>query len=156
MKAMLLVPMILLTAGVARAQTGASSALPDGVQWAAVPPMLPEGAQIAVLDGDPGKAAPFTIRLRFPDGYTVPPHSHSTDEHVTVISGTLHLGMGDAIDRKAAQTLRSGGYATAPAQMNHYAWAGGETIVQIHAMGPFDITYVNPKDDPRTKTASSQ
>ena len=156
MKAMLLVPMILLSATTVRAQGASSSKLPEGVQWTAVPPALPPGAEIAVLDGDPAKAEPYTIRLKFPDRYTVAPHFHPTDEHVTVISGTLRLGMGDSIDQKGMKTLRSGGYVTAPAQMHHYAVAQGKTVVQIHGMGPFAITYVNPNDDPRNTTASTQ
>jgi quercetin dioxygenase-like cupin family protein len=155
MNAMLLAPIILLAAGTAHGQAAhASSGLPAGVQWVAAPPSLPPGAKMAVLDGDPGGSALFTIRLQFPDGYTVPPHFHPTDEHVTVISGTLGLGMGDVIDRSKMMTLRSGGYITAPAQGHHYAVARGSTVVQIHATGPFVITYVNPKDDPR-RTATT-
>ena len=125
---------------------------PDKVQWGPAPPSLPPGAQAAVLDGDPGKAGLFVIRLKFPDGYRVPPHWHPTDEHVSVVSGTLMAGMGAKIDEGAMQTLTAGSYVKMPRKTNHYVRAKGETVVQVTAMGPFAVTYVDPKDDPRKKT----
>jgi len=162
MKAPLLIPILLLTAGAACAQTSAPTRAsaatkptaqvvhaPPETQWGPVPPALPAGAQIAVLQGNPFAAGVYTLRLKMPNGYTVPPHFHPTDEMVTVISGNLQVGMGDAIDQKAMMKLNAGGFVTAPAQMHHYVIANGETIVQVHGMGPFAITYVNPQDDPR-------
>lgn len=137
-------------AGCAGRQTVERSA-PD-FQWAPAPAVLPAGAQIAVLDGDPSSAVPFTIRLRFPDGYRIAPHTHPTDEHVTVIQGTFAVGMGERFDAAAMRQLGPGGYVTAPANQAHFAAAQGETIVQIHANGPFALTYVNPADAPRTAT----
>jgi quercetin dioxygenase-like cupin family protein len=104
---------------------------------------------MAVLQGDPGQAALFTVRLDMPDGYRIPPHFHPTDENVTVISGSLQLGMGDSVDAAHAEKLAAGGFLSIGANMHHYAVARGRTIVQVHAMGPFVLTYVNPKDDPR-------
>jgi hypothetical protein len=125
---------------------------PDAIEFAPAPPMLPAGVQLAVLTGDPGKEGPFTVRLKMPDGYRVPPHWHPTDELVTVIAGTLHLAMGSEFDETAGVALPAGGFALLPKTMRHYAWSTGETIVQVHGNGPFAITYVNPKDDPRTTT----
>jgi len=122
--------------------------------WGPAPPFLPKGAEFAVYQGDPGKAGVYTIRLKLPAGYVIAPHSHPTDEHVTVISGQLQIGMGDAIDRTSAQTLGPGGFITAPANAHHYAIARGAVIVQVHGLGPFAITYVNPKDDPRKTGAT--
>ena len=119
------------------------------LKWGAAPPGLPAGAQLAVLSGDPTKEGMFTIRLRFPANYTVPPHQHPADELVTVIDGQVSLGMGDKLDKAKAATLSEGGYVVAPAKMNHYAFTGTGGIVQITAHGPFAITYVNPADDPR-------
>jgi quercetin dioxygenase-like cupin family protein len=119
------------------------------LKWGPAPPGLPAGAQVAVLAGDPGKEGMFTIRTKFPAGYTVPPHSHPSDEMVTVVEGELSLGMGDAIDKSKAATLTQGGYVVAPAKMNHYAFTGTGGTIQITSNGPFQITYVNPKDDPR-------
>lgn len=126
---------------------------PDEIKWGPAPPGLPPGAQMAVLRGDPSKAgAPFTIRARFPDGYRVPPHWHPTDENVTVIQGTLHVGMGTRFDETAGKELIAGSYALMPKGMRHFAWSSGETTIQIYGTGPFAITYVNPADDPRRKT----
>jgi quercetin dioxygenase-like cupin family protein len=125
----------------------------DDVKWGPAPPALPPGAQAAVLDGDPGKTGLFVVRLKFPDGYQVAPHSHPTDEHLILVSGTLMAGLGDKVDEAAMHTMRAGGYAKMPARTNHYVRAKSETIVQITGMGPFEVTYVNPSDDPRTKTS---
>ena len=109
------------------------------------------GAQMAVLQGDPSVPGQlFTIRLRLPDGYVLPPHWHPTDENVTVIKGTFLVGLGDVFDRKATlPPLHRGDFISAPANANHFAQARGRTEVQVHAIGPFVINYVNPEDDPR-------
>jgi uncharacterized RmlC-like cupin family protein len=104
---------------------------------------------VAVLDGDPNKKGSFTLRLKMPADYKIPAHTHPTAERVTVISGTAHLGMGDKFDEAAGHELTPGGFALLPAGMKHFAWSGGETIVQIQSEGPFKIKYVNPADDPR-------
>ena len=88
-----------------------------------------------------------------PDGYKVPPHWHPTDEHITVISGTFTIGLGDAWDDSKLNTLGAGGYAKMPKTHHHYAGAKGETIIQIQGPGPFAITYLNPNDDPRKTKA---
>jgi len=125
-----------------------ASKAPD-LQWGPAPPVFPAGAQMAVLQGDPGAASLFTVRLRLPSGYKIAPHTHPTDEHVTVIKGTFLVGMGASVDRKSMLTLHAGGFVTAPADHAHYAVTEGRTEVQVHAMGPFVMTYVNPADDPR-------
>jgi len=122
------------------------------IKWGPAPDSLPPGAQMAVLDGDPGKPAPFVIRAKFPDGYKVMPHYHPTDESVTVLSGTFMVGMGDTWNDSSMTTLKAGDFAKMPKLMHHYAGGKGETIIQIHGTGPFAITYVNPKDDPRKKS----
>jgi quercetin dioxygenase-like cupin family protein len=126
------------------------------LKWGPAPPGLPSGAQVAVLDGNPEKPGAFVIQAKFPDGYRVPPHWHPTTENLTVISGTFRVGMGDKIDEASMQSLGPGGFAKMPQQMHHYAAAKGETVVQIHGMGPFAITYVNPSDDPRKQTTATK
>jgi len=121
---------------------------PDQLQWGPAPSALPKGAQIAVLSGDPGKTGAFTIRLKAPAGYKIPAHSHPTAERVTVISGDFRFGMGDKLDEAKAEKLGSGGFVDLPAKMNHYAFMGAETVVQIDSEGPFTIMYANPADDP--------
>jgi uncharacterized RmlC-like cupin family protein len=90
-----------------------------------------------------------TLRLRFPANYSIPPHWHSMTERVTVLSGALHVGMGDKLDRQASQTLEPGGFVSLPAAMHHFAWTTTPTVVQINLEGPFDISYVNPADNPQ-------
>ena len=126
------------------------------LKWGPAPDALPKGAQIAVLSGDPSKDGPYVVRLRLPSGYKVPAHSHPTTEMVTVLNGKFNLGMGDKLDQKKGMLLTNGGFAEAPAKMNHYAWTTSPTLVQIHGQGPFAINYVNPADDPRTKPQASR
>jgi len=125
--------------------------LPDKLKWQEGPPSLPKGAMIAVLEGDLTKEGPFTIRTKLPDGYRVPPHTHPKTEHLTVISGTLNVGMGDKFDEKASKAMPAGSFGYWPAGMKHFAWTKGETITQIHAEGPWSIQYINPQDDPRNQ-----
>ena len=108
---------------------------------------------MAVVSGDPGKAAMFTIQLRMPDGYQIKPHSHPTDESVEVIKGTFLVGMGDAYDMSKTNPMAVGAKGTIKAQMHHYAQAKGATTVAVTAMGPFAMTYVNPADDPSKMAA---
>ena len=139
-----------LAAALALVPTAASSQMNSAdLKWGPAPPGLPKGAKLAVLSGNPGKEGLFTIRLRMPAGYSVAAHHHPTDELVTVLSGNLSLGMGDKLNRKKAATLAPAGYLVAPANMNHYAFTRTGATIQISGQGPFEIVYVNPKDDPR-------
>jgi quercetin dioxygenase-like cupin family protein len=123
----------------------------DQVKWGPAPPSLPPGAQAAALLGGPGKEGPFVIRLKFPAGFTIPPHRHSKDEFVTVISGVFAISSGEKLDREMLKLLPAASFVHLPAGMPHYAMAQGETVVQINGVGPFDVVYVDPKDDPRKK-----
>ena len=118
------------------------------VVWGDGPPILPPGGKMAVLSGDPSKAVPFVIRAQLPAGYKVPPHWHPTDEHITVVSGTVALGMGEKFDQAAMQDLPVNGYALLPAEMRHSFMAKTAATIQIHGMGPFAVNYVNAADDP--------
>ena len=126
---------------------------PNDVKWGPAPPSLPAGAQFAVLSGDPTKAGPFTIRLKAPDGYKIMPHWHPTDENVTVLEGTFVMGIGEKFDEAAAHKMTAGSFVTMPKGTRHYALAKGETVVQVHSVGPFVINYVNPNDDPRKQAS---
>lgn len=126
----------------------------DTLAWGAAPPVLPAGAEMAVLAGDPGVAgAGYTMRFRAPAGYVVPPHWHPVIENVTVISGSILIGMGDAIDEAATQRLAVGEFFSMPAEHHHYALFDEATTIQLHGTGPFAIYYVNPADDPMQATA---
>lgn len=123
---------------------------PDDLKWADNPG-LPPGAKMAVIEGPLTEAGPVTFRLKFPADYKVPPHFHPAIEHVTVLSGTLNFGMGDKLDPAQTKPLPVGSTVIMPAKTNHFAWTKDEVIVQVHGIGPWGVTYVNPADDPRKK-----
>jgi hypothetical protein len=125
--------------------------LPDKIEWREGPASLAKGARQAILEGDPSKEGVFTMRLSMPDGFVVAPHTHSQIEHVTVIQGTLHFGMGDTFDRKATKPMPAGSFGFWPIGMKHFAYVEGDTVLQLHGKGPWTVTYVNPADDPRKK-----
>jgi quercetin dioxygenase-like cupin family protein len=124
---------------------------PTDIKWQEGPPSLPKGAMIAVLEGNPNKEGPFVFRLKIPDGYRLPPHTHPKTERVTVISGTFNIGMGDKFDEKKTRLMPAGTFGHWPAGMKHFVWAKGETVLQFHGTGPWSIKYVNPEDDPRNQ-----
>ena len=133
------------------AQSGAHMmATPDELKWADVP-SLPAGAKIAVIEGPLNEAVPFTFRLRFPANYQIPAHWHPAIEHVTVISGTFNMGAGEKLDPSKTKALSAGSVAFMQPKTTHFAWTKEETVVQVHGVGPWAITYVNPADDPRKK-----
>jgi quercetin dioxygenase-like cupin family protein len=147
----LLAGLSILAIGPAQMQMGSNHKFiaPEDVKWGPAPPALPAGAKFAVLTGDPSKEGAFTIRATLPEGYKVPPHWHPTTEHVTVLKGEIYMGMGDKLDLNKATLMKPGSFAEMPAKTNHFVQAKSEVIIQVHAMGPFELTYVDPKDDPR-------
>jgi quercetin dioxygenase-like cupin family protein len=125
---------------------------PQEIKWGPAPAVLPPGAEAVVLLGDPSKEGLFVLRLKLPEGYSVPPHTHPVDEVVTVISGTFRMGMGETADQRKAQPLPAGSFFAAPPNTAHYVFAGEETVIQISTVGPWGLTYVNPEDDPRQES----
>jgi hypothetical protein len=109
-----------------------------------------------VLAGNPAGDGLFVVRAKLPAGYKIPPHTHPTDESVTVLSGTFHIAMGDKFDAKKGEAVRAGGFVATQKGMQHYGWTTGPAVLQIHGMGPFAINYVNPADDPRNKTSEKK
>jgi len=124
---------------------------PDAIKWGDAPPILPKGAKLAVLYGDPSKEGLFIVRLKMPANYKIMPHWHPTDENVTVLSGAFAIGMGDKLDPKA-KVMPVGKFFSMPATMHHFAFSTKETVIELSAMGPLALTYINPDDDP-SKTA---
>ena len=120
------------------------------LKWASVP-SLPKGALITVIEGPMNQAVPFTVRLKFPANYRVPPHTHPAVERVTVLSGTFHMGMGDKFDRASTHPVGAGDLMIMQPGTAHFAWTEAETVVQLHGTGPWGITYVNASDDPRNQ-----
>jgi quercetin dioxygenase-like cupin family protein len=127
---------------------------PTSIEWKPGPEAIPAGAKMAVLEGDPTKEGPFVVRFQFPEGYHIPPHTHPKTERVTVISGALYLATGESLDRSNAKKLPAGSFGYWPAGMKHAGWSEGETVIQLHGIGPWQINYVNPADDPRNAKKS--
>ena len=145
-----LVPAALGAQAAALPQAPTMALHPAGAMtWKEGPASLPKGAQMMVLEGDPTQPGPFTLRFKFPDGFEVKPHWHTQTEHATVLSGTLHLGMGERFDRSATRALAAGSFGWWQAGTRHFAWTEGETVLQLHGQGPWTLMYVNAADDPR-------
>lgn len=123
--------------------------MPADIKWEDGPASLPKGAKLAVLEGNPSKEGPFVMRVMFPDGYRLPPHTHPKPERVTVISGVFNLGMGRTFDVKNTTAMPAGTFGVWAPGMKHYVWIKRETVVQFHGIGPWVIEYVDPNDDPR-------
>lgn len=133
----------------AAAEPGAHLMLtPDQLKWTDVG-SVPPGAKLAVIEGPLNQPVPFTLRLKFPANYELPAHWHPAIEHVTVISGTFHMGVGDKLDKRKSTALAPGSVAIMQPKTHHYAWTEHETVIQVHGVGPWAINYVNPADDPR-------
>ncbi len=125
---------------------------PQEIKWAPAPPSIPPGAEAAVLYGDPSKDGLFAMRLKFPKGYKIPPHTHPKPEVLTVISGTFRLGMGEAADSGKAKAFAPGSFIALSPGMAHFAAADEDnTVVQLNSTGPWTLTYINQADDPRKK-----
>lgn len=123
---------------------------PGELTWTDVA-SLPAGAKLAVIEGPLAEVVPFTFRLKLPANYKIPAHWHPAIEHVTVISGTFNMGVGDKLDTAKTKPLTAGSVAIMQPKTNHFAWTKEETIVQVHGVGPWAINYVSPADDPRKK-----
>jgi quercetin dioxygenase-like cupin family protein len=129
---------------------------PNAIKWTAGPPMLPPGGEAAVLVGDPTKEGPLVTRFRAKAGYKIPPHTHPTYESLTVLSGSIHVGMGETFDMTKGQKVQAGGFLHLPRGMTHYVWFSEPGTIQVNSVGPFEIKYVNPADDPRNATAQKK
>ena len=150
--ALMIAVVALASAAPAEAMDGHTIVSPQEIKWGPAPAVLPPGAEAAVLFGDPSKEGLFALRLKLPEGYSVPPHTHPVDEVVTVISGTFKLGMGETADRSVAHPLPAGSFFALPPGEAHYVFIDEETVIQISTVGPWGLTYVNPEDDPRPKS----
>ena len=122
---------------------------PQDIKWGPAPAILPPGAEAALLSGDPDKEGVFVLRLKFPAGYRVAPHTHPVDEIVTLISGTFYKGMGETADPGNTEVLPAGSFFALPPGMAHFTYFDEETVIQITTNGPWGLTYVNPADDPQ-------
>ena len=136
----------------ARSSAPQNAFVPSQMKFGRPPPFIAPGAQVAVLEGDPGASSgDFTIRVKMPAGYKIAPHWHPKRENVTVISGSFKVGMGDKFEVGKMKTFPAGSFAYLDPDMHHYAMASGPTTVQVHGMSPLQFNYVNPADDPSKK-----
>lgn len=137
------------------AQTGTSEKhvfTPDSIVYGLPPAFVAPGAQFAVLEGNPGgTTGDYTIRIKMPPGYRIMPHWHPLRENVTVISGTLKVGMGDTFDESKMAGFPAGSFAFLDPNMHHYVMASGDVVVQVHGAAPVQFNYINPDDDPSRK-----
>ena len=122
---------------------------PSDIKWGPAPDILPPGAKAAVLFGNPAEKGLFALRLKLPAGYAIPPHTHPGIEAVTVISGATELGMGEHADKSKTTALPAGSFFALPPSMAHFVFFDEATEIQISTNGPWGLTYINPKDDPR-------
>jgi quercetin dioxygenase-like cupin family protein len=136
-------------AGIGSAMDDHKVLTPSDIKWGPAPPSVPKGAQAAAIYGDPAKDGLFALRLKLPKGYHIPPHVHPKPEVVTVLSGTLALGEGDTADKSKTKPLPAGSFFAMSPGMKHYVYADEETVLQLNSTGPWGLTYVNEKDDPR-------
>ena len=158
MRRLLAVALLFAALAFAQTPTGGSATTqsplfvtPGKIEWKPAPAGMPPGAQIAVISGNPASDGPFILRIKVPDGYKIAPHRHPVVETTTVISGEMHIGLGDTFDQSKMQAMPAGSVFSIPPETSHYAMAKGETIVQTQGMGPFKRIYVNPSDDPSKK-----
>jgi hypothetical protein len=151
MKSIFLIPLLAVAAMAAHAQDTSMVMNEKDMKWGDGPPSLPKGGKMVVLFGDPSKDGAYSLRAKLPAGYMIPPHFHTKDENLTVLSGVLYIGMSDKVDKKTAHMLRAGGFHHLTGKVHHYAFTKGPTELQISGDGPFDINYLNAADDPRTK-----
>jgi quercetin dioxygenase-like cupin family protein len=140
-----------------RKDSGHVEIMPDQIQWAPATAPLPAGAQVAVLDGDSSKAgAQYSIAVKMPSGYQIPPHWHPMDASVVVVKGTFVMGLGDKFDKTKGHDLPAGSFMRMSKGVRHFEWTKGETVIYVYGVGPLDTIYVNPSDDPRNKSTAKK
>lgn len=149
MKQFLLVALIAGVGSALPVQDAPVLLLPADVKWVDGPAALPPGTKAAVIYGDMTKAEPFTFRAKLPADFKVPPHFHPGTETVTVLSGTFYVSMGDTFDASKAKAMTAGSFVALPGKSPHFVYTKEETVIQVSAVGPWGLTYVNPADDPR-------
>ena len=148
--ALCLAASLIAMAGPAMSQDAVTMVKADAVVWKPHP--LFNGAQIALLVGDPAKAETIVQRLKFPPNHKVAQHTHTYTEVATVLSGSLGLGTGAKFEAGKGEILKAGSVFALKAGQPHYVWTTNEeTVVQIVFTGPAGIVFSNPADDPRKK-----
>lgn len=125
------------------------SILAEDLEWKPFP-AFPPSVRLAVVVGKPDEQAPYTLRVKVPNGVKLMPHRHPEDRVYTVISGVFYIGLGDDFDPARLQAYSPGSVIVLPGNTSHFHWArSGEYVTQVSAIGPLGIDYVKPDDDPR-------
>ena len=151
----LIISLCFAQAGKQQKDSGHVMITPKEIAWQPAPPQLPPGAQLAVLDGDPGGAGTaYTVGIKLPAGYRIPPHWHPMDASVTIVRGVFVMGLGDTFDPARGHELTAGSFMRLSKGVRHFEWTKGETIIYVSGLGPLDTIYVNPADDPRQKSGA--
>ena len=132
-------------------QSGHIMVTPGQTRWQTAGPPLPPGAQVSVLSGDPSQSGKhYTISLKMPNGYRLPPHWHPMDASVVVVKGVFVMGLGETFDKTKGSELTPGSFMLMPQGVRHFEWTKGETIIYVYGVGPLDTIYVNSADDRRS------
>lgn len=109
------------------------------------------GSAAMYLVGNPANAEMFVARFKYPSGFLLGPHFHTATVSITVLQGSLVIGMGERVDSSTVNRMGPGSFVLLPAGMNHYEWFEGETVVHVQGVGPFTTKFLNPADDPRNR-----
>jgi quercetin dioxygenase-like cupin family protein len=122
---------------------------PEALSWGPNP-AIPPGGLNAVVVGNPSQPGRYVLRVRFPADYRIMPHTHPEERIYTVLSGTWYIGLGDEFDGGKLKRFPPGSVFVLPPNTPHFHWARSDiSVVQVNAVGPTAINYVNPADDPR-------
>jgi hypothetical protein len=141
-----------LFAAVAVAQTtapGVMALTPLEMKWGVQGGLALPGMEQTNLVGDPAKTGPYTLRLKFPAGYKLAPHTHPDSREVTILSGTWYTGYGENFDPAALKELPTGSFYTEPANVAHFVEVREPVMIQVSGTGPSGRKFVNPADNPK-------
>ena len=128
---------------------GVMALTPSEMKWGAQGGLALPGMEQVKLVGDPTKPGPYTLRLKFPAGYKLAPHTHTDSREVTILSGTWYTGYGEKVDQAKLKALPAGSFYTEPANVAHYVEVREPVIIQVSGTGPSARKFVNPADNPK-------
>jgi len=114
------------------------------MKWSSQGALALPGLEQVNLIGDPNKPGPYTLRLKFPAGFKIGPHTHPDSREVTILSGTWYTGYGETADPAGLKALPAGSFYTEPANVAHYVEVREPTIIQVSGTGPSGRKNVGP------------
>src|SRR5215475_4713275 len=119
--------------------------------WGAQGGLALAGMEQVNLVGNPGKRGPYTLRLKFPAGYKLAPHTHPDYREVTILSGTWYTSYGDKFDAASLKALPAGSFYTEPANLPHFVEVREPVMIQVSGTGPSGRAFVHPADNPKAE-----